>query len=472
MLGNINPDGKQKQVLALSPKGHNVVLGTAGSGKTTMAILRAIGLSNLPDSPKVLVVTFNQALVKYMSNLSDSDYNNLVVESYHKFARGYLNSLGKMPFNCIADKDEKDKYISDALLEIKAQYPEESTLKRPLNVFIDEINFMQSFGIVDLDNYMNIERIGRASTNIRRDNRKWFFKVYERYLDIRNCNGKLYDWEDIAISVYENLINDNRDRKYTHIIIDEGQDFSPIMLKSLVNAIPVNGSFTFFGDVSQQIYGSRLSWRNAGINVKDNPIWRFDANYRNPASVISFAKDITDMNIWQKDADMILPAKSIAEGPKPVLIHFSDSNKEVKWIIERIALDKGALSNVIIFRNRELLNNFANELKSNNIKHTIINHENTAYAGIKGIYLSTFHSAKGLEFDNVYIPMLSNNIIPDKEYICNCGSEEQGLFDELKLLYVAVTRSRYGLFMSYYGDLSTLFPSNSNNCVYYEENEL
>ena len=84
----------------------------------------------------------------------------------------------------------------------------------------------------------------------------------------------------------------------------------------------------------------------------------------------------------------------------------------------------------------------------------------------------TFHSAKGLEFDNVYIPMLSNNIIPDKEYICNCGSEEQGLFDELKLLYVAVTRSRYGLFMSYYGDLSTLFPSNSNNCVYYEENEL
>ena len=37
MLDNINPDGKQKEVLALPATGHTVVLGTAGSGKTSTA---------------------------------------------------------------------------------------------------------------------------------------------------------------------------------------------------------------------------------------------------------------------------------------------------------------------------------------------------------------------------------------------------------------------------------------------------
>lgn len=64
MLGNIKPDGKQKEVLALPATGHIVVLGTAGSGKTTMALFRAIGLANLPSHPNVLVATFNRALVQ------------------------------------------------------------------------------------------------------------------------------------------------------------------------------------------------------------------------------------------------------------------------------------------------------------------------------------------------------------------------------------------------------------------------
>ena len=100
MIGNINPDGKQNEVLALPARGHTVVLGTAGSGKTTMALLRAIGLSNLPNNPRVLVVTFNRALVQYMAGLGAGDLRNVTVEGFHQFARGYLNSVGKMPRSC------------------------------------------------------------------------------------------------------------------------------------------------------------------------------------------------------------------------------------------------------------------------------------------------------------------------------------------------------------------------------------
>ena len=94
---NITLQGKQAEVMALPVTGHTVVLGTAGSGKTTIALQRAIFLSNLPSKPLVLLVTFNNALVEYMKSINNRVCPGLVVESYHKFARGYLNSRGKMP---------------------------------------------------------------------------------------------------------------------------------------------------------------------------------------------------------------------------------------------------------------------------------------------------------------------------------------------------------------------------------------
>lgn len=87
------PKGKQLEVLDLKPEGHNVVLGTAGSGKTTLAIYRAIYLATLDDKEKVMLVTFNTTLVKYLEAIVGSEIpRNIEVRNYHKFARGYLIS--------------------------------------------------------------------------------------------------------------------------------------------------------------------------------------------------------------------------------------------------------------------------------------------------------------------------------------------------------------------------------------------
>ena len=86
----IQPIGKQVEVLGINDGGHYVVLGTAGSGKTTIALLRAINLANLPENDKVLLVTFNGALVEYMKGIEKIS-GKLRIENYHKFAKGYLN---------------------------------------------------------------------------------------------------------------------------------------------------------------------------------------------------------------------------------------------------------------------------------------------------------------------------------------------------------------------------------------------
>lgn len=229
--------GKQQEVLALPAKGHIVVLGTAGSGKTTIALHRARHLANIPGSGRILLVTFNRALVEYMKGIDYIQSSKLTVENYHRFARGYLNARGKMPkWNGILSPEQKECYIGQALEKLKVEHPEESTLKRPREFFVDEITFIERFGFNNLAEYREAERIGRASSNIKRENRKWIYAVYEEYQTLRQTDEPRYDWDDLALYVFRELQEDDSARRYTHIIVDEGQDFSPMMIKSLVAA--------------------------------------------------------------------------------------------------------------------------------------------------------------------------------------------------------------------------------------------
>lgn len=321
------PKGKQLEVLDLKPEGHNVVLGTAGSGKTTLAIYRAIYLATLDDKEKVMLVTFNTTLVKYLEAIVGSEIpRNIEVRNYHKFARGYLAHRNKMPrwngiVSGIEDGDNKKQlFVRRALENVKAANGTNSTLKRAEEVFLEEINWIEKMGIKTLDEYEKVERVGRFDTRIIRENRKYFFQVYKAYLEVRKEEGYLYDWEDIAQTVCEELENDTEKRMYKHIIVDEGQDLSPIMLKSLVKAIPEDGTFTFFGDVAQQIYGSRLSWREAGLKIAKNKIWYFDRNYRNSKEIAQFAVAISKSKYFEDKQDLVEPVLPTASSPLPAIV--------------------------------------------------------------------------------------------------------------------------------------------------------
>lgn len=467
MLG-ITPIGKQKEVMALPAEGHTVVLGTAGSGKTTIALLRAKHLANIPNGGRVLLVTFNGALVEYMRGVGDSQSTQLAVENYHKFARGYLNSRGKMPkWNGIFEPEEKAKCIGQAVETLKAQYPAESTFRRSTEFFVDEITFIERFGFADLVSYNEAERIGRAFANIKRENRRWIFEAYLKYRELREEQGRKYDWDDLAFYVYRELQADRNTRRYTHVIVDEGQDFSPMMIRSLIAAVADGGSFSFFGDVAQQIYGSRLSWRDSGIKI--DKIWRFDVNYRNPAAVINFAKDITASRYWRQDGDMVMATAQIAEGPKPILVKFPDRQHEMDWVADMAIKTGKTSSTVIICRNRADIDSYMFVLSRKGCGAVEIKNDTPGFAHMKQVYLATYHAAKGLEFDYVFIPYLSDDKLPDPETVANALSRDEAYADEIKLLYVAVTRSRYGLYMSYSGTLSPLFPEAADSYDFHEE---
>ena len=458
----IHPKGKQNEVLALPPKGHIIVLGTAGSGKTTIALLRAKYLSTLHKNDKVLLVAFNNALMEYMRSILHTIPENLIIKNYHKVAYQYLHARGKWPRGTkIADSKETYTLVEEVLTELRKKYAKESTFKRPTQFFVDEISFIEKFGFNDFEEYEGSERIGRSGAYLARKNRKWTYMAYEKYIASRTASGMRYDWDDIAFHVCKDLQEDSSERLYRHIIVDEGQDLSPTMIRSLVALAAPDGSFTFFGDVAQQIYGSRLSWRDSGI--KTNKVWSFDANYRNSGAVTDFAKDITESAYWQKSEDMIDPLPSLAEGPKPLLIKFADRTSEFQWIVKQ-AIELGQLSSVaVICRTISARNKFKRLLENTNASFVIIDKYLTNVTYDNGIFLTTFHASKGLEFDHVFLPNLEDDVLPDPNVVKDAISKEEAFSDELKLLYVGATRSKYGLYMTYHDTLSPLFPQTASS---------
>ena len=71
--------------------------------------------------------------------------------------------------------------------------------------------------------------------------------------------------------------------------------------------------------------------------------------------------------------------------------------------------------------------------------------DNQAQAGADAIQLMTVHSAKGLEFDAVFITGIEEGLFPHE----NSASDADGVEEERRLMYVAITRARQRLYMSF-----------------------
>jgi DNA helicase-2/ATP-dependent DNA helicase PcrA len=71
--------------------------------------------------------------------------------------------------------------------------------------------------------------------------------------------------------------------------------------------------------------------------------------------------------------------------------------------------------------------------------------DNMAQAGQDAVQLMTVHAAKGLEFDAVFITGLEEGLFPNE----NALSDRDGLEEERRLMYVAITRARQRLYMTF-----------------------
>ena len=448
------PVGRQREVLYLPASGHTVVLGTAGSGKTTLAILRSLYLADpaTDHGGRTLLVTFNRCLVTYMKHLAGTIRRQVVVENYHRFARGYLSFRDTLPWGSICGPQERLRFIRLALHDARAKSGGSSILQRPEGFFDEEFQWIQQHGITDARSYVDADRIGRVMARVTRAERVELFALYERYLARRQRGGKLFDWSDLASAVLRELPSDRTKRRYRHVVIDEGQDFSPEMLRSLAAVIPRDGSLTFFGDIAQQIYGHRMSWRNAGLAAPR--VWRFKENYRNTKQIAKLALALAAMPHFPDDPDLVEPTAPAADGPRPALVGLSSESKEQRFVLSRAASLAQTGTVAILFRTREQEEAVSRHFQT---RTTRLHRDLQQWPSGPGLFYGTYHAAKGLEFDTVFLPFLSDENWPHPPDVQRMGAEEAASRDS-RLLYVGITRARSTLVLTYCGRMTSLLP--------------
>lgn len=358
-------------------------------------------------------------------------------------------------YGSVASPDERANYINTAIAKLAAAHASHPFFSQSAEFVAEEIRWISQQGIQTFDHYRAAPPTLPPGLPIQ-TTLPILWQIRDEYRAERGNHGKLYDWDDIAIAVRDEFAADSRARHYQHVVIDEGQDFSPVMIQSLVSAVPVGGSVTFFGDVAQQIYGSRVSWRSAGLTLKGEP-WLFKENYRNTKQIADLALALTKMPFYSGAADLVAPTSPKAAGPLPSLVTLSTDAAEDKFVAEQAVRLSGAGSVAILTADHETRRHFNSLFKAGTF--TELTNDMVIWKSSAGLSIGTYHSAKGLEFDSVILPRLGAGRMPTPDSIVAFG-EDRAQADAGRLLYVGITRARQGLILSCSGPHTPLLPSS------------
>lgn len=455
--------GKQQEILYLPQNGHGVVCGVAGSGKSVCAVMRAKYIQSLTDG-RVLLLTYNNSLINYMKDIH-SDLLNIDITTYHKFATKCMRGAKILGYNEILSTDwEKEALIKRAMNNVKIKSPNTTVLNRSITFFIEEIQWMQGFGVLNEKDYENVERSGRKSARLLKSDRKYVFQVYEEYIKLRKQAGKKYDWDDCAYYLNQYLKNNNIYREYESIIIDEGQDFTPMMIQSLVNYMGQDGSILYLGDQAQQIYGKgRMSWKQLGLKIRK--AHTLDENHRNTKQIEKLANSIRT-TLELDIVDGLVSMNSVKEGEKPTIASFYTENDEDTYIIEKIKNYSKKGSTCIIVK-KDDIKHYESILRMNRISFTTIDRDVKDISRNKGIFISNYHAIKGLEFDNVIMARCSSDMF--KKNLQNLNDEEkrEKEIELAKIIYVGISRARENLTITHCGELLNIIPKDDSICNFY-----
>lgn len=447
------PNDRQAEVIYLDADKDQVVLGTAGSGKTLMAVHRAAYLANaqLDHGGPTLLVTFNRALASYLEHLAGAGQSQLHIRNYHQVARGYLSSRGLMGWNEILGWGDRTRAVRYAIDEAIAANGSSSPFDRPPTFFEDELDWISGNGHSSENEYLAAQRVGRLDP-LQRAQRQRVWQVRSGYHARRAALGRRYDWWELPSAMRAALAVDDSPRMYRHVVIDEAQDLPPEALRSLRELIVPDGSVTLFADYAQQLYGQRTSWASCGIEV--SRVEEFRENFRNSPGIAKLAIATAELPHFRDRSDLVEPTSPAVSGLQPTLYRAATRADELR-VVQAQARQLGATSRVaILSRTRQPAREAARGLPFTEIS------DGGDWSSDPGVYVGTFYAAKGLEFDAVIMPFMDAEEMPAAAQIEAFGEAEAKERDA-RLVYVGITRARAELLVTYRDQLTDLLPPPS-----------
>lgn len=460
-LKRITLTGEQKKILFLPPTQPIQIKGVAGSGKTTVALYRAKHLldteSNLFQEANVVIFTYNKTLVKYISSIksqipggyqenSNEVTNtkpiglNIYVINFHKWAYSFIEKNGISLNNRIISDNKS------IISNIKEKYSKENISNKSAEFFSEEFSWMKGKVFNTKEEYIEAKRIGRGTedrvTKVDKEIIWDIFTDYNKYLREKN----LYDFDDYALLCLQ-ILAKNPYKPYTHIVIDEAQDLNKAQILVISQLVSdETKSISIIADAAQRIYKSGFTWSEVGLNVKGGRTVELKKNYRSTVPIVRAALSLLEK---EKDKSDFTNIETAVKGDeKPLIGYFINQGDEYNYILKelnKLKENNNIKSTVILHRNREGVKCIELFLQNNNFKTENLQDVNFISEN-DYVKVSTLSSIKGLEFENVFIIDLNDDIIPyPKGFIDE--NDDYHLSTERRLLYTCMTRAKNKLFL-------------------------
>ena len=451
----------QRKIVEETFSGPARVLGGAGTGKTVVAMHRARFLASKLTEGKILFATFTANLA------SDIRENLRKICTPEEFARIEVVNLDAWvrEFLTSANYGAKVHYEDETLKEIW----NEAFKEKPADLKLQKAFFKEEWTRVaavqeafTLEKYLAAKRSGRG-TRLTQNQRKEVWKVFETYQrltleqNVRDSNTAMAECREMI----ENGLNPV---KYVHVIVDEGQDFSPNafrLLRALAGEEHENDLF-IVGDSHQRIYRNHAILSACGVSIRGRSC-TLRINYRTTEETRKFAFALL-RGVKFDDLDEADDAgdrcKSLMHGNLPKIQTFENADDEFQFLLNEIlnlTEENVALENIcLVARTHKLLEEYARRFSESGIPTFEITGMQSDDRSTDGLRIATMHRVKGLEFQYVFVAAVNHGTIPLPASIDR--TDEQARLEtttsEKCLLYVALTRSQKAVWITSFGELS------------------
>jgi mRNA-degrading endonuclease RelE of RelBE toxin-antitoxin system len=435
----------QRKMVEKNFNGPARVAGTAGTGKTIVALHRAAHLARSNPQARVLLTTFSEPLAnalraKLRLLLHSEPRLGERIEVYSMDAIGrrlYELNLGKPRIASSSVVRELMEQASQAVGGHKFSL-------RFLTTEWEQV--VDGWQLESWEDYRDVVRLGRK-TRLKELQRQLLWSIFEKVRSGLRAQGLLTT--SGMFNVLARRYAAGTSAPFDFAVVDEAQDISIAQVRFLaaIGAGRPNGLF-FGGDLGQRIFQQPFSWKTAGVDVRGRST-SLKINYRTSHQIRSQADRLLEPQIADVDGNLEERRGTISlfNGPQPDIKTYPSTDEESKavgdWLTHLLKDGMQAHEIALFVRSSAQLDRAKAAAQRAEMKYKILDEHVETTSGYLSV--STMHLAKGLEFRAVGVMACDDEVIPLQERI-ETVTDESDLEDvyntERHLLYVACTRAR------------------------------
>ena len=439
----LHPD--QRELVEREYNGPARVSGSAGTGKTIVALHRAVFLARTDPDTRVLLTTFSETLANALRTKLRRLISNepRIGERLEVYA---MNEIGKRLYELnigrpqIASREVIKQLLEEAAREVDGH-------KFSLHFLMTEWEqVVDAWQLETWEAYRDVMRLGRK-TRLPEKQRAMLWSIF----DSVRCSLKnrgLVTYSDMFSRLAFQLTK-SKHPPFDFTVVDEAQDVSVAQLRflSTLGAMRPNSLF-FAGDLGQRIFQQPFSWKALGVDIRGRSR-TLRINYRTSHQIRMQTDRLLGPELSDVDGNKERRNETISvfNGPKPTIMVLGTMEDEIntvsKWLSDRV--NEGMMLHEIgvFVRSLAELNRGRSAIDNAGLPFKVLDKNVATTSG--HVSISTMHLAKGLEFRAVVVMACDDEIIPLQKRIETVADDtdlEEVYNTERHLLYVACTRAR------------------------------